>query len=154
MLDLRQRQIVGDCSTTSVTAPPITPFGHATIIQMILNFDARFWLPVNAAAGDSLFRVVQRTALPPDADGSQRVEVVNKAAIRVLAWKLWTTNRVVYEIAGPSAAEQTSASDHDQNSSAVVKPGQRCACDAAVQQGHSVRFQLSSSVSTMLIVIS
>lgn len=48
--------------------------------------------------------MVQRLSLPAAPDGSHRVEVVNKAAIRVLAWKFWSCNRVVYRIAPRQAA--------------------------------------------------
>jgi hypothetical protein len=85
-----------------------------------------------AAAGDALFRVVERTELPPGPSGGTRVSVVNKAAIRVLAWKLWTKNHVVYDISPSQEAEP----DHGGN-------GSSSSSDA----GERVTFRLESSVS-------
>lgn len=59
-----------------------------------------------AAAGDALFRVVERKELAPGPSGARRVEVVNQAAIRVLAWKLWSRSSVVYEIGRPENGSQ------------------------------------------------
>lgn len=50
------------------------------------------------AAGDELFRVVERQELTPSPSGCRRVQVTNQAAIRVLAWKLWSKSNVIYEI--------------------------------------------------------
>jgi hypothetical protein len=45
-------------------------------------------------AGDDLFRVVERTPLQSCQCGGERVEVISRAPVRVLAWKIWTTSRV------------------------------------------------------------
>jgi hypothetical protein len=118
------------------------------------------------AAGDSLFRVVQRVPLPAAADGSQRVEVVNKAAIRVLAWKIWTSNRVVYKIAPRQAAEQPlqCACNKQQSSSSSDDACKACVSCSQAHAGSSsssgssslqeelrtVSFNLLSSVSSIV----
>jgi hypothetical protein len=82
---------------------------------------------------------VQRLPLPAAPDGSECVEVVNKAAIRVLAWKIWTSNRVVYKIALTQGAAHA-ASQLPQ-----------CACSsqqAAPQEGSSSSSSNSSSSSS------
>lgn len=45
-----------------------------------------------------MFRVIKRKELTPSPSGCRRVEVTNQAAIRVLAWKLWSKSNVIYEI--------------------------------------------------------
>lgn len=93
------------------------------------------------AAGDSLFRVVKRLPLPAAPDGSQRVEVVNKAAIRVLAWKIWTSNRVVYQISPRKAAKQS------QESSKSEDAAEECNNSSGNPGARTVSFKLLSSVS-------
>jgi hypothetical protein len=126
-------------------------------------------------AGDSLFRVVKRLPLPAASDGSQCVEVVNKAAIRVLAWKIWTSNRVVYKIASrqglPQAAfqlqqctcssQKTAVQPGVSSSSSSSRSGAQqscvCGCHAVDSSSSSmqevprtVSFNLLSSVSLMV----
>lgn len=76
---------------------------------------------------------MERKELPPWASGGRRVEVVNKAAIRVLAWKLWSTSTVVYEI-GSSYQEPEGL-------------GGQTAGMQLEQQEESVSFELKSGVS-------
>lgn len=103
------------------------------------------------AAGDKLFRVVERKELPPSPTGSRRVGVVNKAAIRVLAWKLWSRSNVTYEI------ESTNRSSSD-DVAGVCQQGTGLAGLLPVmqqQQQHQeqrVSFELVSSVSATQVM--
>ena len=94
------------------------------------------------AAGDGLFRVVERTSLPDGPQGSKRVEVVNKAAIRVLAWKLWSTSNVIYEIEPSTGKTEAAAAVQQQ----ALMPF--AASSNAEQRGEHVTFDLVSSVSS------
>jgi hypothetical protein len=76
--------------------------------------------------------VVERKELPPGVSGGRRVEVVNKAAIRVLAWKLWSTSTVVYEI--ESSEQEPQGLDGEQNGPQLE------------QKEESVSFELTSGV--------
>jgi hypothetical protein len=103
--------------------------------------------------------VVQRLPLPAAPDGSQQVEVINKAAIRVLAWKLWTANRVVYKIAPQQAAAQPLQCACRSQQTSESSGGACYACDTTSNSSSSnsssslqeeqrtVSFNLLSSVS-------
>eukprot|EP00879_Flechtneria_rotunda_P026136 GHRR01027842.1.p1 GENE.GHRR01027842.1~~GHRR01027842.1.p1 ORF type:complete len:172 (+),score=21.46 GHRR01027842.1:222-737(+) len=110
---------------------------------------------VTDPAGDSIFKVVERQQLPAAADGSQRVAVVNKAAIRVLAWKLWTSNKVVHRIMSYTPQQAASQAGHCKpdgchanNQGADAETSiKSCAAKDKVPSAASVLFQLTSSVS-------
>lgn len=97
-------------------------------------------------AGDKLFRVVERRELPPTSpQGGRRVEVVNRAAIRVLAWKLWSTSNVIYEV-HEQPVSSSSCSSTSSGVSEAAGPGQ----EQQQQEGgghERVTFELVSSVS-------
>lgn len=80
------------------------------------------------AAGDSLFRVAARQPMTADTTaggGCQRVQVTTRAAIRVLAWKIWTVSDVVYDIIQqPSGADDGSAQVNFELVSSVSGAGQ------------------------------
>jgi hypothetical protein len=73
------------------------------------------------------------------------VEVVNKAAIRLLAWKLWSKSTVTYEISssssGSSALPRAAAGQQQGVSSGVSTQEQQ-------ETEQRVAFELVSSVST------
>lgn len=72
------------------------------------------------------------------------MEVVNKAAIRLLAWKLWSKSTVTYEISSAPPSAAAAASQPQGASSGGGKQEQQ----RGPEQG--VSFELVSSVSGML----
>lgn len=126
----------GPNTTTNAAAvachPPPLPCVCSSVTLTCLN-----------AAGDRLFRVAERKALSDGPQGSRRVEVVNKAAIRVLAWKLWSTSRVTYEI--DARGQQAEALAHKQQQLWMPMKTSTPAWEPAEER---VTFQLVESVSS------
>jgi hypothetical protein len=101
------------------------------------------------AAGDKLFRVVERKELPPSPTGSRRVEVVNKAAIRVLAWKLWSKSNVIYEIKSGNSGGFESCIGQCSSRRMLAKSQQQQQQQEEEEEGERVSFELVSSVSAL-----
>lgn len=106
----------------------------------------RMPLPSLIAAGDSLFRVAERVPLPPSSNDNEMSEVVTKAAVRILKWKIWTTNRVLQQVSKPSAplGQDGSTKGHSVSftlvsSVSLCKPKFSLSCASAVLLAHSAQ---------------